>query len=63
MIRPALQLVSPSDTPAHPDRAVLDRISDPVARSVYRLHVERMEETGRDSTLPRRMWIEDEEER
>lgn len=58
-----LQPVEASREVAHPDRAVLDRIADPVAREVYRRRIEYLEESGRDSTLPRGMWTEDEEER
>lgn len=47
-----LQLVEPGGltgsgkNPQHPDRAILDRISDPVARAIYEKRIEMEDRTG-----------------
>ena len=59
-----LQPVELSEVEGHPDRAILDRISDPVARDAYRTRLEDAERHGTDWIDPlvpfgRRVEIED----
>ena len=59
-----LQLVEPGGPQAalkkpHPDRAILDRISDPVARAIYEKRIELEDRTG--VTLGNVSWIDDDD--
>ena len=59
-----LQPVELGDVESHPDRAILERITDPVARDAYRTRLEDAEQRGADWIDPlvpfgRRVEVED----